>query len=123
MDLPAFRPVEHRPELIPRFTRLSGHGAATTLILLEDSAQVAERLQQIKLAALGRLTAGIAHEIRNPLAAISHAAQLLQESTGASASDRRLAQIVHDNVNAPTASSMMYWIWLAATGSNRSGWR
>jgi two-component system sensor histidine kinase PilS (NtrC family) len=68
------------------------------LILLEDSEQAAERLQQIKLAALGRLTAGIAHEIRNPLAAIGHAAQLLQESTGASASDRRLAQIVHDNV-------------------------
>ena len=98
LEVPAFRPVEHRPELIPRFTGLSGHGAATTLILLEDSAQVAERLQQIKLAALGRLTASIAHEVRNPLAAISHAAQLLHESTHASASDRRLAQIVHDNV-------------------------
>ncbi|CDH44646.1 MAG: PAS domain-containing protein [Candidatus Competibacteraceae bacterium] len=98
LEVPAFRPVEHRPELIPRFTGLSGHGAATTLILLEDSAQVAERLQQIKLAALGRLTAGIAHEIRNPLAAISHAAQLLQESASASTSDQRLAQIVHDNV-------------------------
>ncbi|MCC8999886.1 MAG: hypothetical protein LM522_10395, partial [Candidatus Contendobacter sp.] len=100
LEVPAFRPAEHRPELIPRFTGLSGQAAATTLILLEDSAQAAERLQQIKLAALGRLTAGIAHEIRNPLAAISHAAQLLQESANASASagDRRLAQIVHDNV-------------------------
>jgi two-component system sensor histidine kinase PilS (NtrC family) len=47
---------------------------------------------------LGRLTAGIAHEIRNPLAAIGHAAQLLQESTGPGPSERRLAQIVHDNV-------------------------
>ena len=95
-----FRPAEHRPELTPRFTRLSGPRAANSLILLEDSEQAAERLQQIKLAALGRLTAGIAHEIRNPLAAISHAAQLLQESTSASASasDRRLAQIVHDHV-------------------------
>ena len=98
-EAPAFRPAEHRPELIPRFTRLTGLQAAHILILLDDSEQAAERLQQIKLAALGRLTAGIAHEIRNPLAAISHAAQLLQESASASASDRRLAQIIHDHVN------------------------
>ncbi len=94
----AFRPAEHRPEIIPRFTRLSGFQASSILILLEDSEQATERLQQIKLAALGRLTAGIAHEIRNPLAAIGHAAQLLQESASASASDQRLSQIVHDNV-------------------------
>ena len=98
LEHPAFRPTEHRPELIPRFTRLSGRQATSVLILLEDSQQATERLQQLKLAALGRLTAGIAHEIRNPLAAIGHAAQLLQESTGPGPSERRLAQIVHDNV-------------------------
>lgn len=98
LEVPPFRPVDHRPELIPRFTGLSGRQATTTLILLEDSTQAAERLQQIKLAALGRLTAGIAHEIRNPLAAISHAAQLLQESVSAKTTDQRLAQIIHDNV-------------------------
>ncbi len=97
-ELPPFRTAAHRPELIPRFTRLSGRQAASVLILLEDSTQAAERLQQIKLAALGRLTAGIAHEIRNPLAAISHAAQLLEESASANVTDRRLARIVHDNV-------------------------
>ena len=98
LESPAFRPAEHRPELIPRFTRLSGRQAPNVLILLEDSDQVAERLQQIKLAALGRLTAGIAHEIRNPLAAIGHAAQLLEEVAGVNAQTRRLAQIVYDNV-------------------------
>lgn len=97
-DPTAFRPAEYRPELIPRFTRLSGRQAASVLVLLEDSQQVAERLQQIKLVALGRLTAGIAHEIRNPLAAIGHAAQLLQESASAGTSNHRLAQIVYDNV-------------------------
>lgn len=95
---PVFRALEHRPELIPRFTRLSGGQASNILIIIENSEQVAERLQQIKLAALGRLTAGIAHEIRNPLAAIGHAAQLLLESTETSSSDQRLGRIVHDNV-------------------------
>jgi two-component system sensor histidine kinase PilS (NtrC family) len=98
LESPPFRPAEHRPELIPRFTRLSGRQAANVLILLEDSDQVAERLQQIKLAALGRLTAGIAHEIRNPLAAIGHAAQLLEEADDISAHNRRLARIIYDNV-------------------------
>ncbi|MBZ4193546.1 MAG: hypothetical protein LAE24_04480 [Candidatus Contendobacter sp.] len=98
LESPAFRPAEHRPELIPRFTRLSGRQAANILILLEDSDQVAERLQQIKLAALGRLTAGIAHEIRNPLAAISHAAQLLEEADDLNVHLRRLSRIIYDNV-------------------------
>ena len=51
----------------------------------------------MKLAALGRLTAGIAHEIRNPLGAISHAAQLLQESEELNGADRRLTQIIQDH--------------------------
>ncbi len=96
-DSCAFRPAEHRAELMARFTRLSGRQAANILILLEDSEQHAAELQQIKLAALGRLTAGIAHEIRNPLTAISHAVQLLEEAA-TSDGERRLAQIAHDNV-------------------------
>ena len=99
-EAPAFRPADHRPELIARFTQLgeARHGSENVLVLLEDSELAAERLQQLKLAALGRLTAGIAHEIRNPLAAIGHAAQLLQESTSANPTDRRLGQIIHNNV-------------------------
>ena len=55
-----------------------------------------EQAQQLKLAALGRLTANIAHEIRNPLAAISHAIELLSEEKRAD--DReRLTRIIRDN--------------------------
>ena len=49
------------------------------MLFVEDTTRAREQAQQLKLAALGRLTANIAHEIRNPLAAISHAAELLGE--------------------------------------------
>jgi two-component system sensor histidine kinase PilS (NtrC family) len=93
-----FRQDEHLPDISPNFSHLiGGKGGSDTLVFLEDSAQVAQQLQHIKLAALGRLTAGIAHEIRNPLASISHAAQLLSESPTTSGGDRRLKQIIHEN--------------------------
>lgn len=61
--------------------RLMETGAAEQLAVLfvEDTTRSREEAQQLKLAALGRLTANIAHEIRNPLSAISHAAELLDE--------------------------------------------
>ena len=58
---------------------------------------IAERVQQSKLAALGRLSASIAHEIRNPVGAMSHAAQLLKESASLSPQDLRLTEIIHSN--------------------------
>ncbi len=63
------------------------------LIFLEDSSLLNARVQQSKLASLGRLSASIAHEIRNPVGAMSHAAQLLAE-TAASEDDRRLTEII-----------------------------
>ncbi len=82
------------PELIARFTPLNEESDTDTVIFLEDHGQIAQRAQQLKLAALGRLTASIAHEIRNPLGAASHATQLLLESTDLIAADRRLGDIV-----------------------------
>lgn len=84
-------------ELQPSFIALDQSPHHQTLVFLEDLAQIAQQAQQLKLAALGRLTAGIAHEIRNPLGAISHAAQLLQESEELNGSDRRLTQIIQDH--------------------------
>ena len=52
------------------------------------------RVQQSKLASLGRLSASIAHEIRNPVGAMSHAAQLLGESAALSEDDIRLTEII-----------------------------
>lgn len=67
-----------------------------SMIYLEDMARIDFQAQQIKLAALGRLTANLAHEIRNPLAAISHAAEILIEED-IDPLRRRLASIIHDN--------------------------
>lgn len=80
-----------------RFVSIGGTRSQGVVIFLEDASQVQARAQQLKLAALGRLTANIAHEIRNPLSAISHATELLQEEEGHDATQTRLLQIIHDN--------------------------
>ncbi len=67
------------------------------LIFLEDAGMLAEKVQQTKLAALGRLSASIAHEIRNPVGAMSHAGQLLHESPQAGDYERRLLDIIDKN--------------------------
>ncbi|MDD2933713.1 MAG: ATP-binding protein [Methylotenera sp.] len=68
------------------------------VIFIQDWSQIQSVAQQAKLAALGRLTANIAHEIRNPLSAISHANQLLQEEENITAPNMRMLQIIADNI-------------------------
>ncbi|MDH4166607.1 MAG: ATP-binding protein [Gammaproteobacteria bacterium] len=81
----------------PHFVALGESGFGPVLIFLEDTSAIADRAQQSKLAALGRLSASIAHEIRNPVGAMSHAGQLLRESPGLTADDRHLTDIIEKN--------------------------
>ncbi len=82
--------------LRPRFIALSCEFEGAVLVYLEDMDRLRREAQQIKLAALGRLTANLAHEIRNPLGAISHAAQILNEESRDPLTDK-LARIINDN--------------------------
>jgi two-component system sensor histidine kinase PilS (NtrC family) len=79
------------------FAPLGNASPAPVLVFLEDTSLIAEQVQQSKLAALGRLSASIAHEIRNPVGAMSHAGQLLAESPGLAEEDRRLTEIIRSN--------------------------
>ena len=81
----------------PHFAPLGGASPGPTLMFLEDTSLMAERVQQGKLAALGRLSASIAHEIRNPVGAMSHAGQLLAESPAIGPEERRLTDIIRNN--------------------------
>jgi two-component system sensor histidine kinase PilS (NtrC family) len=85
-------------ELKLRFMPINQLRSMGAVIFIQDVSQLQSKAQQAKLAALGRLTANIAHEIRNPLSAISHANQLLQEEASISVSTMRILQIVEDNI-------------------------
>lgn len=82
-----------------RFATVLAHGLNEdrTVIFLQDVTEIENQAQQLKLASMGRLTASIAHEVRNPLSAISHAASLLREDT-ADPTHSRLLNIIGDNV-------------------------
>jgi two-component system sensor histidine kinase PilS (NtrC family) len=67
------------------------------LIILEDMTYISQQAQQLKLASLGRFSASIAHELRNPLGAIAHAIQLLGEEVELNAEDKHLKELIINN--------------------------
>ncbi len=89
-----FRPFQTSPLLQANFTQLDQERGDQILVFIEDMSKITQQAQQMKLASLGRLTAGIAHEIRNPLGAISHAAQLMEESPNLDQSDQQMLDII-----------------------------
>tara|TARA_R110001592_G_scaffold215025_2_gene468347 strand:- start:129311 stop:130906 length:1596 start_codon:yes stop_codon:yes gene_type:complete len=89
-----FTVMEGAPPVIAHFRELQPNTGGEALVFVEDYTPVTQYAQSLKLTSLGRLTASIAHEIRNPLGAISHAAQLLQESPDLSPGDQRMADII-----------------------------
>ena len=80
-----------------RLLNAAGGADGALLMFLEDASKLKVQAQQVKLAALGRLTANIAHEIRNPLSAIGHASELLAEETSMLPQVARLTRIIADN--------------------------
>ncbi len=106
-----FNPVTITPRVVElddnheikiSFARLESDLNEGAILYIEDNKNIIEQAQQLKLASLGQLTATIAHEVRNPLGAISHAAQLLEESPNNDKHDNRLVEIIlqqSDRVN------------------------
>ncbi|MGH8158736.1 MAG: sensor histidine kinase [Rhodanobacter sp.] len=97
LDETATQLADGVPEVVPRFTRLAPNDDSHVLIFLDDTSLLSRRAEELTLSSLGRLSASIAHEIRNPLAAIRYSAQLLAESTSMDATDQRMVEIINNH--------------------------
>jgi len=97
LDETATQLADGVPEVVPRFTRLAPGDDSLVLIFLDDTSLVSRRAEELTLSSLGRLSASIAHEIRNPLAAIRYSAQLLAESETMDATDQRMVEIINNH--------------------------
>ncbi len=83
-------------QVLPNFILLPSELGTGTLIILNDSNVVARRAAELSANSLAKLSSSIAHEIRNPLAAVSHAAQLLEESSVVRLPEMRLINIIQN---------------------------
>ena len=98
--LPPFKVDATQRLLRVRLVRIGSGLNGGTLIYLEDLGRAQTEAQQMKLAAMGRLTAIIAHEVRNPLSAINQAAQLLEEDGAVAPEGARLLGMIRNNAQA-----------------------
>jgi len=87
------------PLLRVHFFSASIAAKPAVLIILDDMTTIAQQAQQLKLASLGRFSASIAHELRNPLGIIAHAVQLLGEDDQLNLEDKRLKELIINNCN------------------------
>lgn len=88
------------PLLRASFSAIQENSKASDIVIfLENQSLLTQRAQHIKLASLGRLSASIAHEIRNPLSTINHASQLLAESKQIDSADQRLLHMIENQVS------------------------
>jgi len=97
LDETATQLADGVPEVVPRFSRLAPNDDSHVLIFLDDTSLLSRRAEELTLTSLGRLSASIAHEIRNPLAAIRYSAQLLAESKSMDSTDQRMVEIINNH--------------------------
>jgi two-component system, NtrC family, sensor histidine kinase PilS len=83
-------------QVVPAFAGMPGEGAQGALVFLNDESVISRRALELSANSLAKLSGSIAHEIRNPLSAVTHAAQLLDESPSITLNDMRLTNIILD---------------------------